>query len=189
VLLFEASIEKGPIVWNDLGNAMAGVDGFSDMIYAHTNGDAWPTMGDLVQSNQRIIIFYMNGGSCTDGVCPSGFHYFYDHAHETQYQSSSLDDLSNYTYSCEITRGPGDDAQFPPSLFAVNNFVTPPDEEASTIANSRESLTARLTQCANINSDRPNFVYLDFWSSGDTAQWIQSANIQRGQELAGVASS
>jgi hypothetical protein len=183
VLLFEASTEKGPIVWNDLGNVMNNVDGFSDMIYVHTYGDAWPTMGDLVQQNKRIIIFYMNGGSCTDDVCPSGFHYFYNYADETQFESSSLGDLQNYTYSCEITRGPEDDAPIPASFFAVNNFVTPPDEEASKVANSRESLTSRLTQCANFNADRPNFVYLDFWSSGNTAQWIQSANIQRGQEL------
>ncbi|KAL3822275.1 hypothetical protein ACHAXA_005908 [Cyclostephanos tholiformis] len=184
VFVFEASTEQGPIVWNDLGDEMDMVDGFSDMIYVHTYGDSWPTMGDLVEQNKRIIIFYMNGGTCTDDVCPSGFHYFYNYADETQFESASLGDLQNYTYSCEITRGPEDDAPIPASFFAVNNFVTPPDEEASKIANSNDTLTSRLTQCAKLNNDTsPNFVYLDFWEQGDTAQWIQNANIQNAQEL------
>lgn len=183
VFLFEASTEKGPILWNDLGDEIMKVDGFSDMIYVHTYGAAWPTMGDLVKNNTRIIIFYMNGGSCTNDVCPSGFHYFYNYADETQFESASLNDLQNYAYSCEITRGPADDAPIPATFFAVNNFVTPPDVEASKIANSKEFMTSRMTECANLNNARPNFVYLDFWSEGVSAQWIQFANKQYAQEL------
>ena len=102
VLLFEASTEKGPIVWNDLSDIMSTVDGFSDMIHVHTYGYAWPTMKSLVSQNKRIIIFYMNGGTCTNDVCPTGFYYFYNYAKETQYQSSSLSELQNYAYSCEV---------------------------------------------------------------------------------------
>ena len=80
VLLFEASKEKGPIVWNALYEEMENVDGFVDMIYEHKYGDKWPTMGDLVKNNKRIIVFYFNGGSCTDDVCPPGFKYFYNYA-------------------------------------------------------------------------------------------------------------
>ncbi|KAL7524514.1 hypothetical protein ACHAXR_000902, partial [Thalassiosira sp. AJA248-18] len=63
VLLFEASKEKGPIVWNDLFAEMANVDGFVDMIYDHTYGDEWPMMSKLVRQNKRIIVFYFNGGT------------------------------------------------------------------------------------------------------------------------------
>merc|ERR1719491_2419238 len=47
VLLFEASRETGPIVWDDLYLEMDDVDGFVDMIYVHADGNEWPTMGDL----------------------------------------------------------------------------------------------------------------------------------------------
>jgi hypothetical protein len=40
-----------------------------------------------------------------------------------------------------------------------------------------------MTECANLNNARPNFVYLDFWSEGVSAQWIQFANKQYAQEL------
>lgn len=182
VLLFEASGEQGPIVWNDLYDEMSNIDGFTDMIYVHTYGDDWPTMGSLVEQNKRIIIFYFNGGSCTDDSCPRGFHYFYNHAAETQFESASIDDLENYSYSCEITRGP-EEGQEPPSFFAVNNFVTPPDPEVSKVANSRSFLSQRLTKCANINSMRPNFVFIDFWTQGVTAKTVQYANAVHAESM------
>ncbi|KAL7551172.1 hypothetical protein ACHAWF_014372 [Thalassiosira exigua] len=182
VLLFEASSEKGPIVWNDLYAEMADVDGFTDMIYVHTYGDEWPKMSTLVEQNKRVIVFYFSGGTCADGVCPPGFKYFYNYAAETQFESASLADLENHEYSCEITRGPKDDA-LPANFFVVNNFVTPPDLEASMVANSKSFLSERLTTCGNANRMRPNFVYLDFWSQGMTAQLVQRANVQFAQEL------
>lgn len=177
VLLFEASGEQGPIVWNDLYDEMSNVDGFTDMIYVHTYGNDWPTMAELVKQNKRIIVFYFNGGSCTNDVCPTGFQYFYNHAAETQFESASLDDLENYNYSCEITRGP-EEGKEAPAFFAVNSFVTPPDPEASKVANSRSSLSQRLTKCARMNNMRPNFVFIDFWSQGVTAKTVQFANQQ-----------
>lgn len=179
VLLFQASQDQGPIVWDDLYAEMNNVDGFTDMIYVHQYGNEWPLMSDLVQQNKRIIVFYFNGGTCTNGMsaCPTGFNYFFNYAAETQFESASLADLENYEYSCEVTRGPQDDA-LPAAFFVVNNFVTPPDPEAAKITNSKTFLSNRLTNCANLNKQRPNFVYLDFWSTGITSQLVQFANTQ-----------
>lgn len=189
VLVFEASKEKGPIVWNDLYAEMTNVPGFTDMIYVHTYGDEWPTMQRLVRQNKRIIIFYYNGGTCTEGdscseMRTNGFHFFYNYAKETRFESASVEELQNYDYSCEVTRGPPDGA-LPASFFVVNNFVTPPDPDIGKIVNSQAFLSERLTKCANINKMRPNFVYLDFWSQGVTAQLVQYANKQYAQELEG----
>lgn len=182
ILLFQASQEKGPIIWNNLHDEMDGVDGFTEMIYQHTDGEEWPTMGQLVKQNKRIIVFYFNGGECVNEVCPDDFHYFYNYAAETQFDSKSLDDLQNYEYSCEITRGPKAGAKAA-DFFVVNNFVTPPDPEASKLANSQSFLSERLTKCANMNQMRPNFVYLDFFSRGVTAQFVQSVNAQFSEQL------
>jgi len=182
VLLFQASTETGPTVWNDLHSEMKNVDGFVDMTYTHTYGGEWPTMGDLVQQNKRIIVFYFNGGTCYEDGCPPTFNYFYNYAAETQYESASLADLENFEYSCEITRKPKENG-LPPDFLVVNNFVTPPDEDASAEANSRTFLADRLTACGNMNRMRPNFVYLDFWSQGVTAELVQYANEQFAQQL------
>lgn len=178
VLVFQASKDTGPINWDDLHAEMGNVDGFLDMLYVHQYGDSWPKMGDLVDQNKRIIVFYFNGGTCTNGMseCPKGFEYFYNYASETQFESATLKDLENEEYSCEITRGPQDDA-LPANFLVVNNFVTPPDVDASAVANSQTFLAARLNKCANISKMRPNFVYVDFWSEGVTAQVSKAQEI------------
>jgi len=183
VLLFQASSGRESLVWNELHREMAAAAGLADRIYAHQRGTRWPTMGELVDSDRRVIVFYFNGGTCDDGGCPPGFHPFYNYAAETQYQSSSLDDLRDYEYSCEITRGPKEDAAFGPDFLVVNNFVTPPDFDAAAITNSRAFLAERLTNCANRAQMRPNFVYLDFWSQGVTAQLVQYTNKQTAARL------
>jgi len=186
VLLFEASSEQGPISWSDLYSEMANVDGFTDLLYVHTEGQAWPTMGELVSSNKRIIVFYFNGGSCDNDVCPSEFHPWFTYAAETQFESASLNDLQDYEYSCQVTRGPGstsDEKTQQASFLVVNNFVTPPDPDAAAVANSKDFLANRLAECANLSGKRPNFVYLDFWSEGVTAELVQYANAQYAEEL------
>lgn len=176
VLIFQATEDKGPIVWNDLYDEMKQVQDFSDMLYVHEGeGEEWPLMGDLVKSNKRIVTFYFNGGTCTDDICPEPLLPFYKYAAETEYQSANLDDLRNIQYSCQLTRGPGG---FKGDFFAVNNFVTPPDPEASKITNTQKFLSERLASCANYNGKRPNFVYVDFWSAGVTSQLLQYANKQ-----------
>lgn len=186
VLLFEASSEQGPISWSDLYSEMANVDGFTDLLYVHTEGQAWPTMGELVSINKRIIVFYFNGGSCDNDVCPSEFHPWFTYAAETQFESASLNDLQDYEYSCQVTRGPGstsDEKTQQASFLVVNNFVTPPDPDAAAVANSKDFLANRLAECANLSGKRPNFVYLDFWSEGVTAELVQYANAQYAEEL------
>eukprot|EP00984_Skeletonema_dohrnii_P014784 scaffold6278_cov135-Skeletonema_dohrnii-CCMP3373.AAC.13 len=176
ILIFQATTEKGPIVWNDLYDEMKQVEDFEDMLYVHQGeGKEWPLMGDLVKSNKRIVTFYFNGGTCTDDICPEPFLPFFKYTAETEYQSANLDELRNIQYSCQLTRGPGG---FKGDFFAVNNFVTPPDPEASAITNTQKFLSERLTSCANFNGKRPNFVYVDFWGEGVTSQLVQYANKQ-----------
>ena len=176
IFIFQADeSEKLPIVWNDLFDVMKQVDGFVDMMYVHDGGNEWPLMSALVKNNKRIITFYFNGGSCTNDACPESFLPFYNYTAETEFQSENLDALRDITYSCQLTRGPGG---FSGDFFAVNNFVTPPDPEVSKITNGQDFLSERLTKCANYNGKRPNFVYIDFWSEGVTAQFAQSVNKQ-----------
>ena len=107
ILIFQATTEKGPIVWNDLYDDMKQVEDFEDMLYVHQGeGKEWPLMGDLVKSNKRIVTFYFNGGTCTDDICPEPFLPFFKYTAETEYQSANLDELRNIQYSCQLTRGP-----------------------------------------------------------------------------------
>ena len=84
---------------------------------------------------------------------------------------------NNYAHCLHLIHSPTKGG-FKGDFFAVNNFVTPPDPEASAITNTQKFLSERLTNCANYNGKRPNFVYVDFWSKGVTSQLVQYANKQ-----------
>jgi hypothetical protein len=190
VLLFEDS-EKGPINWSELYTEMQNVEGFTDKMYSHPgSGQEWPTMAQLVQNDQRIILFYFNGGYCDNDACPSSFHPWFTYAAETQFDSASISELDNYEYSCQVTRGPGISEQERVSnanFFVVNNFVTPPDPDAAATTNSKDFIAGRLSQCANYNDKRPNFIYIDFWNEGVVAELVQFANGQMSEEVSGGA--
>jgi hypothetical protein len=49
---------------------------FKAFLYAHPNRNtAWPTLGELIDLEQRIIFFQHNGGNCdAQGGCPLGVH-------------------------------------------------------------------------------------------------------------------
>ena len=188
VLLFEAA-EQGPVNWNELYSTMEAVDGFTEKLYVHTQGQQWPTMSQMVQNNQRIIVFTFNGGYCENEICPSAYHPWFNYAAETQYAFSAVSELKNYEYSCQVTRGPGTTEQervANANFYVVNNFVTPPDADISYTINSQDFLRQRLTDCANYNSRRPNFVYVDFWSEGVVAALVQYANGQMAAEISGA---
>jgi hypothetical protein len=100
--------------------------------------------------------------------------------------SASVSELNDYAYSCEVTRGPGNSAEERvnnANFFVVNNFVTPPDPDVAVTTNSKDFMPGRLSQCANFNSKRPNFVYVDFWSEGVTAELVQYVNGQMANEI------
>lgn len=181
VLIFQASTDKGGILWNDLHAEMSAVGGFVDKIYVHKYGEEWPSMETLVRQDKRIVVFYFNGGTCDD--CASlGINYLYNYAEETEFESSSLADLENFEYSCAVTRGPQENA-LEADFLIVNNFITPPSSDASRTANSKDFLSKRLTNCANLRGKRPNFVYVDFWSEGVTAQLVQYANTEAANKI------
>ncbi|KAL7489944.1 hypothetical protein ACHAW6_015680 [Cyclotella cf. meneghiniana] len=190
VLLFEAS-QQGPINWSELYAQIQNVEGFTDKMYIHPGpGQEWPTMAQLVQNDQRIILFYFNGGYCENDVCPSSFHPWFTYAAETQFDSASISELENYEYSCQVTRGPGSSEQervTNANFFVVNNFVTPPDPDAATTTNSKDFIAGRLSQCANYNDKRPNFIYIDFWNEGVAAELVQFANGQMSEEVSSGA--
>jgi hypothetical protein len=50
---------------------------FKKLLYEHTSPqDDWPTLGDLIDLNQRIIVFQHGGPGCSQkaGNCPVGVH-------------------------------------------------------------------------------------------------------------------
>jgi hypothetical protein len=144
--------------------------GLSDHLYQGDSSSSWPTLGDLIDSNQQVIIF-------TDGE--TGEYPWlldvWEYCFETDWLNYSLED-----FTCEPNRGnPEND------LFILNHFIYYPSgewdfasEELAATINTADILLERIEQCAEERGIRPNFINLDFYATGDLIEVVHQLNSQ-----------
>lgn len=180
ILVFQIgrdSTGQNPIDLTDLHSVMKGVPGFTDMIYSHpNNAKEWPTLQELIDVNQRLIIFHHEAGDCSTGNCPQGFHYYFQYSVETPFNFQNESELQDHTKSCVLDRGISGTKDF----YNVNNFVTKvlPSEEITKTVNLKAFLEEHLFQCMIIAEMGINLATVDFWSIGDLLEVVQEYNIQ-----------
>ena len=142
--------------------AEAGLERYA---YAHPGRDApWPTLGELVERNERLIVMTEHADRAPVPWLQRGFEL----TQETPFAFHSVDDLS-----CEPNRGPAD-----APLFLVNHWIediTPTPEDAE-LLNARDVLLPRLRDCAAERGQTPNLVAVNFYRSGDLLAVIDEIN-------------
>eukprot|EP00934_Nitzschia_sp_Nitz4_P004191 Nitzschia sp. Nitz4//scaffold347_size17400//13144//14360//NITZ4_008837-RA/size17400-augustus-gene-0.36-mRNA-1//-1//CDS//3329548672//4181//frame0 len=156
-----------------------GVTGLVDQIYVHQNRtDDWPTLGELKTMGQRLILFHFNGPTCDEGSeCPSGMHYYYRYAVDTQWNLASIDEVNDEETSCTFGQTPG---LLSKTFFGLNNFVSVPTQSAAQTMNQYDYIADRMDTCSGLNDDlEVNFVYVNYWSEGDLPQLVQDRNAER----------
>jgi len=156
----------------------------SDLVYVQPNqvsGAPWPTLRQLRDDNQRLVLFHYNGPTCTsDEPCPPGWQHWYTYAQDTQFQIDTLESMRDID-SCQITRGSGQ------GFFAVTHFLTFPQESVASALNDKEFVQQRLQDCSNYNDGLvPNVLLVDFWSVGDVLEVTQQHNKALGAAAAAV---
>ena len=168
----------GPVVLQDIFNVMQGVQDsngirMTQRLYQHDGSENWPTLGDLIDLDQRILLFVYNYQD-TNGL-PLGFHDWFTWAAETEFQFDNVQELTEDTQrACTITRGGSGHRSF----FGVNVFSgLLPSVESAVILNQADFLRQHLEACALQNNNlQPNLVLVDFWSQGDVVDMVQSWN-------------
>ena len=142
--------------------AEAGLERYA---YAHPGRDApWPTLGELVERNQRLIVMTEHA----DRAPIPWLHRGFELTQETPFAFHSVDDLS-----CAPNRGAADSP-----LFLVNHWIediTPTPEDAE-LLNARDVLLPRLRDCAAERGQTPNLVAVNFYRSGDLLAVIDEIN-------------
>ena len=139
--------------------------GLERYAYAHPGRDApWPTLGELVDRNERLIVMTENAERAPVPWLHRGFEL----TQETPFAFRSVDDLS-----CVPNRGASD-----APLFLVNHWIedvapTPKDAE---LLNAREVLLPRLRECAEERGLTPNLVAVNFYRTGDLLAVIDEIN-------------
>jgi len=136
--------------------ASAFVDsGLLRFVYLGGVQGSWPTLRDMIDSDQRVVVF---GENDTAGV--PWYHPAFESIQETPYAFRTPQD-----FSCGPNRG-----GTAGPLFQVNHWIetTPaPKPSNARIVNAHDFLLARARQCQQERGKLPNIVAVDFAMTGD----------------------
>lgn len=133
--------------------------GLLPYVYRHPADQPWPTLGEMIEAGQRVIVMteHHNGG--IPWILPA----YHGYLEETPYKFT-LKQIADPKVSCRPNRG-GTDKPF----FLLNNWIesaVPSPDDAGKV-NSYDALVDRALDCERIRGHIPNLVALDFERSGD----------------------
>jgi hypothetical protein len=149
----------------------------------------WPTLRELIASNQRILFFHYNGERCDDNdddssssslsttTCPYGFMNWFDYAAESEYSFADIDSLLDKDQACRVTRG-GEPSTSSASFYGVNVFTRFPNPDHCAILHSADFLWNHLTRCAAVaqRDNGVNVLLVDCWNVGDVVLVVHEYN-------------
>jgi hypothetical protein len=139
--------------------------GLLPYVYTPTTDQEWPTLRQMIDSGQRLVVLMENhGGGTTYPWLLPGFHWTQD----TPFLFRTPDQ-----FSCSPNRGPED-----ASLFLLNHWITDKKREVSnaTRVNARNVLLPRAEECQQERGRLPNFVAVDFYDRGDLFDVVDTLN-------------
>jgi hypothetical protein len=139
--------------------------GLLPYVYTPGTDGQWPTLGQMIDSGQRLVVLMENhGGGTTYPWLLDGFH----EAKDTPFLFRRPSQ-----FSCAPNRGPED-----ASLFLLNHWITDKRREVSNAAkvNARDVLLPRALHCQTQRAHLPNFVAVDFYDRGDLFGVVRTLN-------------
>ncbi len=141
--------------------------GLIDLVYTHPEGAPWPTLRELIDSGQRVIVLAENVGAPG-----TWYHQGFDLVQETPYDNATAAALAS-DESCRPNRGdPAAD------LFLLNHWVAvyPPKPSEARKVNAYDFLLDRARRCQEIRGKLPNLVAVDFYDRGDLVAVVDELN-------------
>lgn len=135
-----------------------------DFVYHGAAGPQWPTLREMVASDQRVVVMNESG---TPGV--SWIHPAFEVVQETPYSFHKPEE-----FSCKANRG-GATA----SLFLINHWIDSspaPLPSNAEIVNAYDFLLGRVQQCQKERQHLPNLIAVDFYRTGDLFEVARTLN-------------
>ncbi|KAL1857701.1 hypothetical protein Daus18300_010221 [Diaporthe australafricana] len=137
----------------------SGIQGYAFAPGRNLTLDQWPTLGQMIDSGQRLVVFM---------DFPAG--------EPVPYILNEFDPYIIFTdpafAQCSIDRPPGASPQG--RMVLVNHFLDTnisgiliPNRAAANVTNSAASITAQANICVGLYGSNPNFILLDWMSVGD----------------------
>ncbi len=137
--------------------------GLVELVYTGA-APPWPTLGELVASGQRLIVFIESGKTAVPWLRPS-----IESIQETPYTFYKPEE-----FSCRPNRGGTHGA-----LFQINHWIqtTPtPQPSDAAVVNAYDFLLGRCLECGKERQHLPNIVAVDFYRTGDLFHVVATLN-------------
>ncbi len=140
--------------------------GLLDLVYIHSLNDPWPSLGEMVMSNKRLVIFW---DWEYDEQYP-WLHHAWTFSWDNPYGENEQSEMS-----CRLNRGDNNQP-----VWHMNNWLSSiygfADPVRSEEVNNYEVLLERAIQCWSETNNRPTFIAVDFWEDGDVTNVTKSLN-------------
>jgi hypothetical protein len=133
--------------------------GLADMLHVQTPGQPWPTLGEMIKSGRRLVVF--NGS--TNGTALFNKYTGLIGATHWHYESVSQ-------FDCGDPAGK--------SLYAISHFLTRPYAMIllGRKANREKVIMRRALGCWKKTGRRPNVITVDFYSIGGLIESVKKLN-------------
>lgn len=167
--------------------------GLANYLFSHTAGQAWPTLGDMVVSGRRLVVFVSNledpdGSTQRFAIGPNGAWSGEDRPGYENYGqwlhsewSLAFETPFDYAIYSGPLRGLGEDKPAycmphmedkdgfrirgnPSGLYILNHFITPPGTTPADAVNPFGFLLRSARYCGTIYHRLPNFLAVDFYN-------------------------
>jgi hypothetical protein len=148
--------------------------GLTQYVYKGLGQSPWPTLRQMIDSNQRIVFLAENHA----GAAPWYQLAYKSLVEETPYTFKSarlLTDPANLDASCRPNRGPPSGAP----LFLMNHWVSTdpvPRPSDAVKVNAYDALLARARRCQQIRHHLPNLLAVNFYKEGDVFRVVNTLN-------------
>jgi hypothetical protein len=147
--------------------------GLEEFVYRGPTSGSWPTLGHMVETNQRLVLL----GEDKAGAAPWYHPAFQSIVQDTPYTFKSaalLTTPKDLPASCEPNRG---EANAPTLL--VNHWVStdplPRPSDARRV-NAYAPLLRRARECARLRHRSPNLLAVNFYREGDLFRVVDTLN-------------
>jgi hypothetical protein len=137
--------------------------GLLPFIYDHPQGEPWPTLREMIDSNKRLVVMAEN-----EGPPPDWYSNVWTTTEETPYTF-----ITKEQFSCKPNRG-GTGKDF----FLLNHWIQrgSPNRVDAAIVNDYDFLLARARQCEQERGKMPNFVAVNWYGQGDLVDVVNTLN-------------
>ncbi len=139
--------------------------GLADKAYVHPDGATWPTLGEMIDSNKRLVVLMENEGG---GERFPYLHQGFDLVQDTEYSVKSAAD-----FECSLKRGEPDSP-----LFSVNHWLANFNRLISSAeeVNAYEVLKPRIDECEIERGRAPGMIAVNWYDRGDLFRVVNELN-------------